>query len=402
MATVNVFLYKAKILKNGESPIFIRITKDRRSKYISVGHNCAHNLWDFKKQTPKSKHPHVLLLSSRIEAKKKEIEKLVLILENEKGDFSLDTFLTKYERQSKSQTVFLFIDEIVKELVESSRIGNSEAYKSLKRVLVRFRDKKDFTFVDIDQSFLKKFEQDLRHRGLKETTMSYYFRTFRAVFNKAVEEGYAKDEENPFKGFKVSKFNLQTSKRAITREEIRKIEAINVGDNYMLELAKDVFLFSFYTSGISIIDIARLEDKNLKEGILSYIRSKTKQSIITKLLAPSMEIIDRYRNLRPGNYFFPILDKEVHTNEAKVKNRVKKVTRQINSKIKELANAAGIDSERMTTYVARHSFATTLKRNGVDIGKISEMLGHDSSKTTEIYLDSFESEQLYEASLTLL
>ena len=95
--------------------------------------------------------------------------------------------------------------------------------------------------------------------------------------------------------------------------------------------------------------------------------------------------------------FFPILDKEVHTNEAKVKNRVKKVTRQINSKIKELANAAGIDSERMTTYVARHSFATTLKRNGVDIGKISEMLGHDSSKTTAIYLDSFESEQLYEA-----
>lgn len=116
MATVNVFLYKAKILKNGESPIFIRITKDRRSKYISVGHNCAHNLWDFKKQTPKSKHPHVLLLSSRIEAKKKEIEKLVLILENEKGDFSLDTFLTKYEGSQKARPSFCSLTKSSKSL----------------------------------------------------------------------------------------------------------------------------------------------------------------------------------------------------------------------------------------------------------------------------------------------
>ena len=402
MATINVFLYKAKILKSGESPIFIRITKDRRSKYISVGHNCAHNLWDFKKQAPKSKHPHFILLSSRIAAKKKEIEKLVLTLENEKGDFSLDTFIAAYERQSKSQTVFLFIDEIVQELIGASRIGNSEAYKSLKRVLSRFRDKKDFMFVDVDQAFLKKFEQDLRQRGLKETTMSYYFRTFRAVFNKAIEEGYANAETNPFNGYKISKFNLQTSKRAITREEIRKIEAIDVKGDYMLELAKDVFLFSFYTSGISIIDIAKLQEKNLKEGILSYIRTKTKQPIVTKLLAPSLVLIEKYRDLRPGNYFFPILDKDVHTTEAKIKNRIKKVTRQINAKIKELAKEAEIDSERMTTYVARHSFATALKRNGVDVGKISEMLGHDSFKTTQIYLDSFENEQLYEASLTLL
>lgn len=135
---------------------------------------------------------------------------------------------------------------------------------------------------------------------------------------------------------------------------------------------------------------------------MTYIRTKTKQHIILELHDRSFGLLEKYRDKRPDNYFFPILDKKVYVNEPMIKNRVKKVTKQINAGIKESAIMAGIDPERMTTYVARHSFATALKRNGTDTGKISEMLGHDSFKTTQIYLDSFESEQLYEASLTLL
>ena len=120
-----------------------------------------------------------------------------------------------------------------------------------------------------------------------------------------------------------------------------------------------------------------------------------------KLLPPAKEILAYYRKFKTGDYIFPYLDKATHKTEAQINNRVKKITKQINEDLKKLAQMAGIETN-LTTYVARHTFATTLKRRGVEIAMISELLGHESEKTTKIYLDEFEKEDLYEATLNLL
>jgi site-specific recombinase XerD len=401
MSTISVILFKSKVLKNGESPIMIRLIKDRKPKYLSVGHNCHPDLWDFNKQLPNKKHPQALELELLIDKKKGEAKELLLNLERTTQDFSVDQFKTKFERKTKKSTVMTYLDEVVNNMLQAQKVGNAETYKSLKYVLKKFRKGRDFQFIDIDQTFLKKLELELRSKGVKDTTLSVYFRTLRAFYRNAIDNDYVKVEHYPFKEFKISKFNIKTEKRAILKDEIKAIEAFDVSGNSSLQLAKDIFLFSYYCSGINMIDLCKLDTKNLSGDILKYERSKTGQKIVLKLLPVCLDLIQKYSSQRPGDYFFPVLSKKVHDNELKIKNRVKKVTKQINTGIKELANGLNIDSERLTMYSARHTFATVLKRSGVATNKISEMLGHDSLKTTEIYLDSFISEDLYEASTNL-
>ncbi len=402
MASIEVLLYTSKVLKNGNHPIMVRLIKDRKAKYISVGENCSKELWDSKRNLPSKKHPFSKELIIKIEKTKMEANRLLMKLEDEQSDFSADEFTKKLKNQSKRTTVITFLDEVISELLKADKVGNANVHKNLKNVLLRFKEQRDFTFVELDGSFLRKFEQDLRGRGLSEVSMSVHFRTLRALYNRAIVESYAKKEADPFLEFKLSKFNLKTQKRAIKKEEILAIASLVVEKGTSLHNSQNMFLFSYYCSGINISDILELEWSNISpEGLMEYIRNKTQQQQQVTLLPPAQKIVDYYRQFSSGEYVFPYLDKSKHKTEVQINNRIKKVTKQINQDLKTLAQMAGIETN-LTTYVARHTFATVLKRSGVEIAKISELLGHESEKTTKIYLDSFENEELYEATLNLL
>ena len=232
--------------------------------------------------------------------------------------------------------------------------------------------------------------------------MSVHFRTFRALYNRAVVEDFAKKESDPFVDFKVSKFNTKTQKRAIKKEDIVRIALLTLEKGTRLYNSQNAFLFSYYCSGINISDIIELEWTDISlDGLMEYERNKTLQKQRVQLLPPAKEILAYYGKYSTGDYIFPYLDKAKHKTVAQINNRVKKITKQINEDLKTLAKMAGIETN-LTTYVARHTFATVLKRSGVDISKISELLGHDSEKTTKIYLGDFENEELYAATLNLL
>ena len=402
MASISTVLYTSKVLKNGESPIRLRIIKDRKIKYFSLGHNSLPEHWDAERQLPKKKHPNATELTILIEKHVTQARKLVIDLEISRGDFSIDEFVQKFQRLSKKTTVFSFVDEVIEAMLKENRVGNSDVYKSLKWVLSRYRNGRDFLFIDVDQSFLNGLELDLRQRGLKETSMSNYFRTFRSLFSKAIAEGYHNAENDPFKEFKVSKFSIKTKKRAISKEKVKEIESLDLEKIPRLNFAKDMFLFSYYSSGMNIIDIARLDSSNLNKGKVYYIRSKTKQTMEGTLFPICVEIIKKYSEYRTDNYLFPILDSNVHLSEVSIKNRVKKVTKQINDGLKEIAPMIDLAPESLTTYVARHSFATSLKRGNYQLEKISELMGHESTKTTRIYLDSFDVQELHEEIAGLL
>ena len=402
MASIDVVLFASKILKNGEHPIMVRLIKDRKAKYISTGESCSKALWDDKKNLPSKKHPLSKEMVIKIEKVKTEAKRLLMKLEDEQSDFSSEEFTKKLKNQSRKTTVIQFLDEVIAELIKADKIGNANVHKNLRNVILRFRNKKDFTFAELDGSFLRKFEQDFRERGVSEVSMSVHFRTFRALYNRAISEDFAKKESDPFVDFKVSKFNTKTKKRAIKKDEILKIANLIVEKGTRLYNSQNAFMFSYYCSGINISDIIELEWKNISpDDMLDYVRNKTGQQMKLKLLPPAKEILAYYQKYNTGEYIFPYLDKSTHKTETQINNRVKKITKQINQDLKTLAQMAEIEIN-LTTYVARHTFATVLKRSGVSIPKIGEMLGHGAEKTTTIYLDDFENEELYEATLNLL
>lgn len=402
MATIDVVLFTSKVLKNGESPIMVRLIKDRKSKYISVGESCSKALWDDKKNLPSKKHPLAKEMAIKIEKTKMEAKRLLMKLEDEQTDFSAEEFTKKLKNQSKKTTVIQFLDEVIADLLKADKVGNANVHKNLRNVILRFRNQKDFTFAELDGSFLRKFEQDFRERGVSEVSMSVHFRTFRALYNRAVVEDFVKKECDPFLDFKVSKFNTKTQKRAIKKEDILRIALLTVEKGTRLYNSQNAFLFSYYCSGINISDIIELEWTDISpDSLMEYERNKTLQKQRVQLLPPAKEILAYYRKYSTGDYIFPYLDKAKHKTVAQINNRIKKITKQINEDLKTLATMAGIETN-LTTYVARHTFATVLKRSGVDISKISELLGHDSEKTTKIYLGDFENEELYEATLNLL
>ena len=174
------------------------------------------------------------------------------------------------------------------------------------------------------------------------------------------------------------------------------------GKSDIAQLAHDVFSFSYYCGGISFVDVANLTSNNIIDGRLIYERQKTHGSINLVMLNEAKAIIQRYAIYqKQAGYLFPILNDKKHITPMQKHNRVRKLCRQINAELHKLAGELGI-KEDVTTYVARHSFATVLKKSGVNIGIISQALGHQDIKTTQIYLSKFDDEQVDSAMQNLL
>ena len=196
---------------------------------------------------------------------------------------------------------------------------------------------------------------------------------------------------------------MSTSKRAISKEEILHIKKIDLrGENESVQIARDIFVFSYLCGGINFTDIANLKPENIVENRLQYIRQKTGKKISLQLSMDAREIFESYVQIpEQTRYLFPILNMNIHKTAIQKQNRIHKVLGKTDKGLKRIAELCGIKSN-LTTYVARHSFATVLKNSGVNIALISEALGHSELSTTQIYLDSFENKQFSEAMKHLL
>ncbi len=399
--TISVICYTSKTLSNGEHPIMLRIAKDGKRSMRSLGVSVNAKYWDFKRNQPKSKCPNRDIIEQIILKVKSDISEKVLIKNLNKEEFTSSTILNQEEEQIKAQTVDDFYKELISNLREKGKIGNSYAYFNSYNSLKKYNKGKRllYTFSHIDTAFLKSYEEWMYSNGNKETTLSFQFRTLRAVFRRAIEGKVVSAEKNPFEIFKISNFNTKTQKRALSKEDIMKIIDSEAEVGSRREFARDIFTFSYFCGGISFVDIASLEKSNILEMRLIYHRQKTNGAINIKLSHRAVDIISKYSG--SSNYLFPILDSKRHITPMQKNNRVHKVCSQVNGELKLLAKELGIKAD-VTTYVARHSFATILKKSGVNIGIISEALGHQDIKTTAIYLSKFDNEQIDEALENLL
>ena len=403
-ATVEVVCYKSKPLKDGTFPLMLRVTKDRKRKYVSLGLSLHEKFWDFEKGKPKRNCPNKEQIERLIAAKTAEYNDLIVEMTAQQREYTVETLVSHFHNQVRCATVVELYDKLIDDMKRGDKLGNAGVYKYSRTSLLKFTGQRlQIPFSDIDAVWLRRYENWLRMSGCGDTTISQLFRTLRSVFNKAVELQLVKRDYYPFDAYKVSKFDTRTKKRAITKEDVRKVIALDLSQGYPSErLARDIFVFSYFGAGINFADIALLKYGNVRDGRVQYVRKKTGKPINFLLTEEMRNIIAKYQQQgqTDEDYIFPILDRRVHRTEQQRYDRTHKVLTNTNRWLRKIGQRVGI--EHLTTYVARHTFATVLKRSGVNIAIISESLGHSDLSTTQIYLDSFENSQIDAAMQNLL
>ena len=403
-ASVSVVCYKSKVLSNGESPLMLRIYKDNKRKMIGLGISILPKYWDFEKNRPTSKCPNKELIEKIILDKQVEYQRQILEFVADQKEYTAALLVESKKVKLVNKTVGEFYKELLVYFRDSGNEGNRLVYKYSYNSLRDFTSSNlEIPFSSIDVAWLKRYESWLVGKKCKGTTLSVLFRTLRSAFNRAIEAKIVNKKYYPFEEYKVSKFDTSTRKRALSKEDMMKIittETINA--TFIREFARDVFTFAYLSGGISLVDIANLTSYNVYRGRLRYHRQKTHGAINFKLCEQAKEIIEKYASYqKEAGYLFPIYDNRVHKTSVQKKNRLHKMLAKINKELKLLASELEIDAD-VTTYVARHSFASVLKNTGVNIALISQALGHQDIKTTEIYLSKFDDKQMDEAMSNLL
>ena len=396
--TISVVCYKSKVLKNSESPLMLRICKDGKRKYESIGISILPSLWDFKQNKPTRKCPNKEYIERLIAEKVKVYTDKVIEFKSQEKEFTATSLMEKVNKPVKRKTVQEVFNQYIQELESANRLRYADMYKCTMHSLIKFNKHLHISFSDMNTIWLKRYEVWLQSQGLAINTLGTRFRHLRVIYNFAIEEKIVKSEYYPFNSFKVSKLSQTTAKRSIQKDEI--LSVLNYQGQTPLEcLAIDLFTFSYLAAGINFGDIARLTKDNILENRLIYIRKKTQKQIKVSLQEQAIKLIQKY-SMPDNPYLFPILSSFHKTEQQKV-NRIHKIIAKVNKSLKEIGERLNIPID-LTTYVARHSFATVLKRSGVNTSLICEALGHSSERVTQIYLDSFGNDQMEDAMKNLL
>ena len=394
--TINVLCYRSKTLKNGEHPLMLCICKDRARKYTSLNLSVKAEHWNFDKNEPKPNCPnreHICLL---IASKKAEYEKEAIKLKSEGRDYTADGLHEKIQSPTITRTVADIFNEYIEHLRQEKRTGYMKSVLQVYNSLVKYNGHLNIYFDEIDFRWLREYEIWLKGEGLAVNTIGIRFRTLRAIYNYALTNDWVKAENYPFKKYKVSKLSEETVKRALSKKDINRIFRYSCNGGYD-QLAVDIFAFTYYVGGINFADIANLTHSHIINGRLVYKRQKTGKLIRIPLPPQAIELINKYKG---KTYLFPIYNELHHTEQAK-SNRLHKVITKVNNHLKLIGEDLKLPIT-LTTYVARHSQATVMKKAGVSTALISQIMGHSSERVTQIYLDSFDNEQIDNAMKNLL
>ena len=369
----------------------LRVNKDRKRKYVSLGISVLPEHWDFSKNQPKADCPNREYIEMLIAEKIKEYSAKIIELKANNQEFTATSLVERVcVNRVNRQTVGDFITNHISHLMTAGCKSYALSIRQLYNSMVEFNRHLDIPFADIDVAWLKRYELFLREKRLAENTIGIRFRTLRSIYNLAMEENVASPDSYPFKKFKVSKLHQETAKRALSKEDIERVLSYKSTNRYM-RLPIDIFAFTYYCGGINFVDIAHLTRANIVDGRLIYKRQKTKKLIKIPLQSQAVALIDKYRN-DESPYLFPILS-AFHKTEVQQANRIHKVITKVNDRLKQIGESLNLPIT-LTTYVARHSQATVMKRAGVSTAVIREIMGHSSERVTQIYLDSFYNEQV--------
>lgn len=387
--TIGVFFDVRYVCEDETYPVKIRIRYGGKRKDIPTGVYMRKNEWEVLETTKnRTLLEHRRNIENTFEKIKTHVEKLA-----SSGGFSFENLNSRLSSTSE-RTVNLSFKHKIEKLRENGSIRTSASYRNALNSFVSFSGE-SIQYKDITVDWLNAYEKFML-KDRSYTTIGIYLRYLRAIFNEAIESGFIEAAVYPFK---KSKYSIPTSvkrKLALTLSQIKLIFYYDNGSEATARY-RDLWLFSYLANGANFNDILRLRYENIKGKEIHFLRKKTEHTLKTKkdvvvFITPEMSrIIEKWGNQKQSakNYIFPYLN-GIDSIEQEYKI-IQDVIKRTNKHLKKITQE--LNMPHVTTYTARHSFATVLKRSGANIAFISESLGHNDLKTTENYLASFESEE---------
>ena len=289
-----------------------------------------------------------------------------------------------------------FFDCIEQEIEKRKALGKErtpETYRIASNVLKRFIGSDQLPLSKLTPELMAEYQEAMTAGGNDLNTVSFHMRILRAVYNSAVKQGLTANQ-HPFS--QVYTGTAQTEKRAVEASVVKALRLMKFDGKPQLAFARDMFMFSFYTRGMSFIDMAFLRHTDVTDGLLTYKRRKTGQAITIRWEPQMQEIVDRYS--RPGQpYLLPLIKKV----NGKERGQMRYQQEKQNRMLREIGTLLGL-KDNFTMYVARHSWASIARQMGVPTDIISQGMGHTSEKTTRIYLKSLGNNRLDESNLSII
>jgi integrase len=393
---------KGWLNKKGEYPIKLRVTFQGKQKFYTLKGESATKDEFEAIINPNSKK------KERVDRRRKfeSIKKRAIAVADDLPQFTFEDFEREYlNKKSKSSTIQEYFEAKASELDQMGKVGTATVYRSTLTSLTRFD--KYISFQKITPKYLKKYEtwfvtegkmvqKGDTKKGGSYTSVGIYMRNLRHIVNLAVEDRII--NSYPF-GEGKDNYQIPVSnniKKALSIKDIALLFNYK-SDSQQETSSLKYWLFSYLCNGMNFADMLNLRYSNIKNDSLTFIRQKTKDTSKKKtqievvLLPETFQIIEQLGNpdKAPDNYVFPIL-----TNGLTPKEKKRIVAQHIktnNKYMKRIAQKLGID-EAISTYFARHSYSTIIRDSGASTEFIAEQLGHQSTKVTQSYLDSFSTE----------
>lgn len=391
--SVRLMLNKGRRLNNGTYPLVFQVIHSRRKKLLYTGFRLKEEVFNEAEEKIVD-GTDATLTATDITKMNRELRKMknmihtrIRQLERTTEPFTVEDVLAQFTRANVRQQFYIlrYIDTQIERKKKLKKEGTAAAYKSTRSSLAKFLDGSDIRMLEIDLRFIRRYEDFLYNNGVAENTVSYYLRNLRTLYNQAVVDGYHPHGEYPF--VKAQTRPAKTVKRALSREDLQALANLKLEDAPELKFARDLYLFSFYAQGMAFVDIVLLKKSDIYNGVLTYSRHKSKQFIRIAVTPQMQELMDKYET--EGKYVFPI----IRDNSSAEYTQYRLALGRINRHLKRIA--AMIDVKiPLTTYTARHTWATLARDCGAPVSVISAGLGHTSEEMTRIYLKEFDVSQL--------
>lgn len=399
MATIKL-KYRPSSVKGKDGTLFFQIIHQRQVRQIYTGLRVSDAEWDAEEAlvnlpsgTSVERTKYLVSIKGLLKECQKKLLLIISGLDRKGSTYTAQDVVVAYNTPMTIIGLVSFTKGLIEDLKKIGKKATVRRFEATLNSLLRYTDNSDVAWSELTSNFVLGFEEFLMKRGLCRNTTSFYMRNLRAIVNRAIEQDF-EVPRNPFKHVYMGVD--KTVKRAVGLEVIRMIRDIDLSGQPALDFARKVFMFAFYTRGMSFVDIAFLKKSDLHNGVITYSRRKTRQQLVVRVEPETLKIIESFgRN--ETSFLLPIITDETSDTEQQYENAYFR----INKNIQKVGTKLGLDT-KLTLYVARHAWASIAHSNHVALSTISKAMGHDSEKTTIIYLQSLDTSSVDKANSDII
>ena len=398
MATFKLLLRTNKKKANGEIPIYLRITENRKSRFLSTGISVKPKYWIQRSQRVSKSHPQHAVCNNELERLLHEAQATALDLKADRKAILSAQAVKRGLKNESPRDFFMFADGYVEQLDLQNKFWEWKKTRVLLAKLRTFTKGQGLSFDEIDREFLLRFEKYMRDDLENKTnTIAKNLQIFHRIIKRAIRDDLLPPSEDPFLYHTVR--TEKTKKDKLSIQDIQNLEGLDLSPGTALWHTRNYFMFSFYCAGVRFGDLCRLTWKNIVDGRLEYRMAKTGTPKSIKLVGQAQAILALYRDTisRPEQFIFPLLNSRKDYSDPRVVRRaISSRNTIVNKNLKKLAEMADVEAN-VSFHIARHSFADFARKRGQDLYVISKALGHANLKVTETYLKSFDHETVDQA-----